>query len=94
MKFILGALCVLLILLQIRLWTGEGSLVQVYALKKEVNLQQEKIEQLKVRNQTLMAEVQDLKHRLGALEEHARTDLGMVKQGETFYQFANKDDKS
>jgi cell division protein FtsB len=93
-KAIIAFLALLLILLQIRLWTGEGSFVQVYALKKEVNIQQEKLEQLKVRNETLLAEVQDLKHRLGALEERARTDLGMVKQGETFYQFANKDDKS
>lgn len=78
----------LLVVLQIRLWTGDGSLSQVRALQKEVALQETKVQKLKERNQTLEAEVQDLKHRLGALEERARTDLGMVRQGETFFQYS------
>ncbi|MBN9286986.1 MAG: hypothetical protein BGO43_11415 [Gammaproteobacteria bacterium 39-13] len=80
----------MLILLQVRLWIGDGSITQVRALSKEVALQQEKVEKLKERNQTLEAEVQDLKHRLHALEERARTDLGMIRQGETFYQYSLK----
>jgi cell division protein FtsB len=50
---------------------------------------------LKDRNETLEAEVQDLKTRLGALEERARTDLGMIREGEVFFQHAQaSDDKS
>lgn len=62
--------------------------MQVRALKQEVALQHEKAEKLRERNQILEAEVQDLKHRLGAVEERARTDLGMIRQGETFYQYS------
>lgn len=90
MKPVAIILTIMLILLQVRLWIGDGSITQVRALSKEVALQQEKVEKLKERNQTLEAEVQDLKHRLHALEERARTDLGMIRQGETFYQYSLK----
>lgn len=90
MKPVAIILTILLIGLQLRLWIGDGSITQVRALSKEVALQQEKVEKLKERNQTLEAEVQDLKHRLHALEERARTDLGMIRQGETFYQYSLK----
>ncbi len=90
MKPVAIILTILLIGLQVRLWIGDGSITQVRALSKEVALQQEKVEKLKERNQTLEAEVQDLKHRLHALEERARTDLGMIRQGETFYQYSLK----
>lgn len=88
MKLVVIILTILLVLLQVRLWVGDGSVAQVRALSKEVALAQEKVEKLKERNQTLEAEVQDLKHRLHALEERARTDLGMIRQGETFYQYS------
>ncbi len=93
MKRVIFFLFGLLILLQVRLWVGDGSFSQVRTLKKEIVLQQNTAEKLKERNQTLEAEVQDLKHRLGALEERARTDLGMVRQSEVFYQFSMKDEK-
>lgn len=88
MKFIIGALAVVFILLQVRLWTGDGGVMEVLHLKQEVQTQQDKVEVLAERNHVLEAEVQDLKNRLSALEERARTDLGMVKKGETFYQDA------
>jgi len=91
-KLIISVLTFVLILLQIRLWTGDASIGKIYVLKKEVALQEEKIIKLKERNQTLEAEVQDLKHHLSALEERARTDLGMIRQGESFYQFSMKDE--
>lgn len=83
-------LVVFFVLLQIRLWRGDGSLAQVNALEQEVAVQELKVKGLQERNQTLEAEVQDLKHRLGALEERARTDLGMIRKGETFYQYSAK----
>ncbi len=88
MKFLTISLVIMLVLLQIKLFTGNGSIVQVHGLQKEVALQQENVEKLKERNQTLEAEVQDLKHRLGALEERARTDLGMIRGKESFYQYS------
>lgn len=92
MKFLTITLIILLVLLQVRLFKGDGSIPQVIALQKEVALQHENVEKLKLRNQTLEAEVQDLKHHLGALEERARTDLGMMREKETFYQFAQHGD--
>ena len=90
MKYTVGILCILLILLQIKLWHGDGSILQVHSLRQEIAVQEEKIVTLKQRNQTLEAEVQDLKHRLSAVEERARTDLGMIRQGESFYQYSDK----
>ncbi len=89
MKAVMIVLGIILIALQIKLFMGNGSVIQVYALRKEVKLQQDKVEKLKERNLTLEAEVQDLKLRLEALEERARTDLGMIRQKESFYQFLN-----
>jgi len=86
MKYFFAILGVLLLVLQFRLWKGDGSLAQYRHLRTEISTQQEKVEALKERNQTLEAEVQDLKNRLGALEERARSDLGMIRKNETFYQ--------
>lgn len=92
MKFLVVILITLILVLQIRLWYGEGSYLQVRALEKEVEGQQLHVEGLKERNQTLEAEVLDLKKRLSAIEERARTDLGMIRQGETFYQYSISDE--
>ncbi len=86
MKYLTVLLIGLLIVLQIRLWRGDGSLAQVRHLRQEISVEQEKVTALKERNQTLEAEVQDLKNRLSALEERARSDLGMIRKNETFYQ--------
>ena len=76
----------LLILLQYRLWVGEGSLAEVNNLKKEIATQKLELKQLRQRNRALTAEVQDLKQGLDAIEERARSELGMIRKGETFYQ--------
>ncbi len=86
MKAIIAALAILFVLLQFKLWFGEGSMKDVWALDAATATQAEKNAQLKERNQTLSAEVDDLKQGLEAVEERARYDLGMIKQGETFYQ--------
>lgn len=87
MKLVVIFLVTSIALLQVKLWVGDGSWLHVRALKKEVEVQQQKVQELKERNQILEAEVQDLKNHLSALEERARTDLGMIRQGETFYQY-------
>lgn len=92
MKFLVAILISLILVLQVRLWYGEGSYLQVRTLEKEVEKQQTRVEGLRLRNQTLEAEVLDLKKRLSAIEERARTDLGMIRQGETFYQYSISDE--
>lgn len=85
-KSLVILLIVILVLLQVRLFFGDGSIPEFLALKQQVEVKQAEVDKLKERNVTLEAEVQDLKHQLDALEERARTDLGMIQQGETFYQ--------
>ena len=86
MKWILIILLGLLLLLQYRLWLGDGGIPEVLQLQEEVASVKQDVEQLKQRNQALDAEVQDLKTGLDAIEERARSELGMIKQGETYYQ--------
>jgi cell division protein FtsB len=86
MKVLLIASFGLLAMLQYRLWLGAGSLNEVRHLRQQIDQQQGENELLRERNRTLAAEVQDLKQGTTAIEERARTDLGMVGAGETFYQ--------
>jgi cell division protein FtsB len=86
MNKLLLLLLLLLLYLQYQLWIGDGSLQDVWELHKEVELQRQENIELRERNAALEAEVTDLQQGLDAIEEHAREDLGMVKEGETFYQ--------
>lgn len=79
-------LLILLIALQVRLWTGHGGLHDMWRLRERVTEQKAENEKLKKRNETLSAEVEDLKHGDEAIEERARSELGLLKPGETFYQ--------
>ncbi|UQY37246.1 cell division protein FtsB [Pseudomonas fulva] len=74
--------------LQYRLWVGEGSLAQVTELQQEIADQQGENERLLERNRILEAEVMELKKGMETVEERARHELGMVKDGETLYQLA------
>lgn len=86
MNKLLLLLVLLLLYLQYQLWIGDGSLQDVWELHQEVELQRQENIELRERNAALEAEVTDLQQGLDAIEEHAREDLGMVKEGETFYQ--------
>lgn len=86
MRLLTVILIVLLLALQIRLWFGEGSQQEVWRMKKAVAAQEAENEQLRARNKALEAEVQNLKKGLEAVEERARSELGMIKEGETFYR--------
>ena len=86
MRWLVWLLVVLLVLLQYKLWLGDGSLAEVWDLYRQVELQKEENQRLQERNQALEAEVQDLKQGLESIEERAREELGMIKEGETFYQ--------
>lgn len=86
MKFVIAVLMVLLLVLQYRLWLADGGLVEVHRLDRSVAEKAEEIETLRERNQALEAEVKDLKQGLDAIEARARSELGMVREHETFYQ--------
>lgn len=79
-------LLVILVALQYKLWVDEGSLAEVWQLKQAVASQQQENSQLEERNAALEAEVLDLKQGLAAVEERARTELGMIRDDEVFYQ--------
>jgi len=86
MRILVAILLILLLVLQYDLWVGDGSLATVWHLQKEVDAQQLENTHLQERNETLAAEVKDLKTGLDAIEERSRNDLGMVKEGETYIQ--------
>jgi len=85
-KKLIVLLLVLLGILQYQLWVGDGGLLDLWELHQDVEALKQENERLQERNAALNAEVLDLKQGLDAIEEHAREDLGMVKEGETFYQ--------
>ena len=93
MKFITIIMVLLLLLLQYRLWSGNGSLIEVSHLRDEIKNIKSENEQLKERNLSLMAEVFNLKQGHEAIEEIARSEMGMVKDGEIFYQIIDSAEK-
>ena len=76
----------LIALLQYPLWLGKGSWLRVWDLNQKIDVQSQKNNSLKARNETLDAEVRDLKSGRAAIEERARSELGMIKSDEVFYQ--------
>jgi len=85
MKILLLVLCAVLVLLQVQLWTGEGSITDIKRLDREIVVQTAANQQLQKRNDALKQEVNDLKNGLDSIEERARSELGLIKKGETFY---------
>ena len=81
----LVVLALLLLILQWRLWIADGGVSHTARLKSEAEVQKVENERLTARNAALDAEVQDLNSGVDAIEGRARTTLGMIKQGETFY---------
>ena len=90
MRLLLIILVVLLGFLQYRLWVGEGSLAEVWQLRLDISQQRAENERLRARNSELEAEVRDLKDGMASVEERARRELGMVREGETFYQIVEE----
>ena len=95
MKKIIALLVVLLFLLQYKIWLGDGGIPEILQLENEVEVVQLQVDKLKERNQALDAEVQDLKKGMDAIEERARSELGMIAKDEVYYQVISSDsDKS
>jgi cell division protein FtsB len=90
MRWVILFLIVLFGLLQYRLWVGDGSLAELHALRAQIDDYRAEIERLQARNLALAAEVQDLKTGLEAIEDRARSELGMIQRGEVFLQVIEK----
>jgi cell division protein FtsB len=86
MKWLAAALVVVVVLLQYRIWLSEDGVRELNRLATAVAAQRTENDQLGERNRQLAAEVRDLKSGMQALEERARSDLGMIAGNETFYQ--------
>ncbi len=86
MKALTLIFVILIALLQYPLWLGKGSWLRVWNVNQQIAEQNAKNDSFKQRNETLGAEVYDLKQGNAAIEERARSELGMIKQDEVFYQ--------
>lgn len=93
MKWLISLLLITLLVLQYRLWVGEGSIANVVRLNNEIAKQHAENERLKERNRLLAAEVKALKNGYDAVEERARSEMGMIREGETFYMIVDKEQK-
>ena len=89
MRALAIVLGLIFLILQGQLWLGQGSLPDLWKLQQRVAEQQDRNQQLRERNAALAAEVEDLKSGLQAVEERARSEIGMIRDGETFYQVAD-----
>ena len=86
MKVLLVSLSILFFGLQYKLWLGERSIRVLKSLEAELALQLEHNESLESRNAKIETEIMNLKNGLEAVEERARSELGMIKKDELFYQ--------
>jgi len=85
LRYVALILLLLLIALELKLWAGEGGMRDVWRLERQLAEQKEENVRLRQRNEKLAAEVQDLKNGKEAIEERARSELGLIKPGEVFY---------
>lgn len=88
LAIILGAL---LLLIQYPLWLGKGGMLRVWEMERQIEVQRESNGKLQMRNSALDAEVRDLKQGLEAVEERARSELGMIRKDEIFFQVIEAD---
>jgi cell division protein FtsB len=86
MRFLPLALLALVVAIQYPLWLGKGSWLRVWEIDRQLTAQKEVNARLQARNKAMDAEVRDLKQGMDAIEERARSELGMVRQDETFVQ--------
>ena len=90
MRVLALSLAALIALIQYPLWLGKGGWLRVWEVDQQIRAQLETNRRLQARNGALDAEVQDLKVGLDAVEERARSELGMIKDTEIFFQVLEK----
>ena len=86
MRILAALLALLIVGLQYPMWLGKGGWLRVRELDRQVNAQQHVNSELAGRNAALDADVRDLKQGFEAIEERARSELGMIRQDEVFFQ--------
>lgn len=91
MKVVFIILVVILVALQLRFWVGEGSMAELTRLRHKISEQRTENDRLIERNQVLAAEVRALKDGTEGIEKRAREDMGMIKEGETFYLIVDEE---
>ena len=84
-RFFIAILIVFFLIIQFDIWVKDDGLNRVKELQQMINSQSEENQRLKLRNQQLEREIGELKSGTESIEEKARTDLGMIKEGEEFY---------
>lgn len=89
MKLLIAISIAVLLSLQVKLWLGKGGIGEVARLDRAIAAQQRENDRLLERNQALAAEVSDLRQGREAIEERARSELGMIGHGETFYRIVD-----
>lgn len=87
MRLVIACLVFVLLGLQYKLWVGEGNVFQWHRLEKKLTAQEEENKKLLARNHAIEADIVELQSGEQALEEQARFELGMVKNGEVYYHF-------
>ena len=90
MKWLTLTLLGLVALIQYPLWVGKGGWLRVWEVDQQISAQREVNGRLKARNGALDAEVRDLKQGFEAIEERARSELGMIRQDEIFFQLVEE----
>ena len=89
-RVLLGTLLLLFVLLQYAIWAGKNNVLDLITLNSTLSELREQNKKLRKRNDQLHAEVIDIKSRLSAIEALARSELGLIKPGETFFQIIEK----
>lgn len=92
MRVVIALLILVTLYLQYALWFQRGGVRDVDKLREAVAVQREEIEALRERNEALAAEVADLKQGMDAIEERARSDMGMIREGEVFFRMTDPDE--
>ena len=90
MRWPTWVLLAVIVLLQYPLWLGKGGWLRVWDVDRQLAEQRDANQKLEARNAGLDAEVRDLKSGMDAVEERARYELGMVRNGEVFVQVPQK----
>ena len=90
-KIVTALMCIVLAGLQYRLWVGQGSLAELAELRRDTDRQQVNNQELAIRNRLLEVEVADLMDGFDTVEEIAREELGMIRDGETFFLTVEED---
>jgi len=90
MRWLLVGLTVLLLLLQYRLWLESGGIAEALRLQSQIELEQARNADLSERNAQLEQQILELQQGARVIEQRAREDLGLIKDGEVYFQFADK----